>query len=348
MWMKGTPLHFIVNSRSHKNLISAEVVKQLGLPTTPHPQPYHTTSNGFARDELFVSANSAAYHTTSSPSRMRYNVTFPHCKSVMFCYTNHICGSVMLFMSLDPIVSLLLWGSSLQDTIGSSTIVPTKKCRIVISHTAKFILFTICSEEKVTAITTTSTQDASIQQKQINKIVEEHQDILTAPTRVPPYCPVKQSYNKSLLDLHAASSPTESSHTQADHAAISVEWIQPLQQQVHNNIQQAKQDNFFSKASNSPRFRFNKSFPVDLTQWRLLLLKGGRMIQAEISGHPPIPLAQNKDFHLGSFSTSFQVLNFQGRFEALNNVFWAMLCIGLSTLHVCYLRASRHDLLSYP
>jgi hypothetical protein len=40
MWVKGTPLHFIVDSGSQKNLISAEVVKRLALPTTPHPQPY--------------------------------------------------------------------------------------------------------------------------------------------------------------------------------------------------------------------------------------------------------------------------------------------------------------------
>ena len=39
MWVKGTPLHFIVDSGSQKNLISVEVVKQLGLTTTPHPQP---------------------------------------------------------------------------------------------------------------------------------------------------------------------------------------------------------------------------------------------------------------------------------------------------------------------
>jgi hypothetical protein len=41
MWVKGTPLHFIVDSRSQKNLISTEVIKQLGLSTTPHPQPYN-------------------------------------------------------------------------------------------------------------------------------------------------------------------------------------------------------------------------------------------------------------------------------------------------------------------
>ena len=35
-WVKGTPLHFIVESVIQKNLISVEVVKQLGLLTTPH------------------------------------------------------------------------------------------------------------------------------------------------------------------------------------------------------------------------------------------------------------------------------------------------------------------------
>jgi hypothetical protein len=40
MWVKGTPLHFIVDRGSQKNLISVEVVNRLALPTTPHPQPY--------------------------------------------------------------------------------------------------------------------------------------------------------------------------------------------------------------------------------------------------------------------------------------------------------------------
>jgi hypothetical protein len=40
MWVKGTPLHFIVDSGRQKNLISAEVIKRLALLKTPHPQPY--------------------------------------------------------------------------------------------------------------------------------------------------------------------------------------------------------------------------------------------------------------------------------------------------------------------
>jgi hypothetical protein len=108
MWVKGTPLHFIVDSRSQKNLISAEVVKQLGLSTTPHPQPYNIGWLRQGRD--LVSTNSVDCHTASNPSRMRYYVMFPHWMSVMFSWANHICGDAMLFMSLDPVVSLLLWG----------------------------------------------------------------------------------------------------------------------------------------------------------------------------------------------------------------------------------------------
>jgi len=41
MWVKGTPLHFIIDGGSQKNLISVKVIKWLKLPTTPHPKPYN-------------------------------------------------------------------------------------------------------------------------------------------------------------------------------------------------------------------------------------------------------------------------------------------------------------------
>jgi hypothetical protein len=40
MWINGTPLHFIVDRGSQKNLISTEVIKRLALPSMPHPQSY--------------------------------------------------------------------------------------------------------------------------------------------------------------------------------------------------------------------------------------------------------------------------------------------------------------------
>ena len=40
MWVKGSLLQLIIDSESQKNLISEEVVKQMRLPPTTHPQPY--------------------------------------------------------------------------------------------------------------------------------------------------------------------------------------------------------------------------------------------------------------------------------------------------------------------
>jgi hypothetical protein len=64
---------------------------------------------------------------------------------------------------------------------------------------------------------------------------------------VPPHFPVKQGYKKTLHTLHFAYSPIDSSHSQVDHVTILVERIQPLQQQVHDSLQQAKHDIFFNK-----------------------------------------------------------------------------------------------------
>jgi hypothetical protein len=38
--VKGTPLHFIIDSSRKKNLISVEFLQRLDLWTTSHPQPY--------------------------------------------------------------------------------------------------------------------------------------------------------------------------------------------------------------------------------------------------------------------------------------------------------------------
>jgi hypothetical protein len=40
MWVKGTPLHFIVDNDRQKNLISIGVIKRLNLTMMPNPHPY--------------------------------------------------------------------------------------------------------------------------------------------------------------------------------------------------------------------------------------------------------------------------------------------------------------------
>jgi hypothetical protein len=75
MWVKGAPLHFIVNSGSQKNLISVrghQAIEPVD-DTTPH---IPTPSGGSSKEEISASNNSVIFPMASSPSRMRYCVIF--------------------------------------------------------------------------------------------------------------------------------------------------------------------------------------------------------------------------------------------------------------------------------
>jgi hypothetical protein len=171
------------------------------------------------------------------------------------------------------------------------TIVPPKKCHKVVSHTAKFSFFTICSkgEQKDTTTTTASPPAPSIQQKQVDKVATKHKD---------PFC------------------------TPSSHVARLVE--QPQLQQVHDRLPQTKQRDVSNNTSSSPRCRSNKRFslsPRNSTQWRPLLLKEGGLIQVDIGGHPPF-LTGSKQFS-GNFGNLLFLagFNFRGHFEGLNEGF---------------------------
>jgi hypothetical protein len=106
IWVKGTPLHFIIDSGIQKNLISTKVMKRLAW------QQHHTHNptplEGSAKEAISVSANSVDCRTTSIPSKTRYCVMFLLSKFVMLFWANLIYGNVMLYMSLGLIVLLLL------------------------------------------------------------------------------------------------------------------------------------------------------------------------------------------------------------------------------------------------
>jgi hypothetical protein len=174
------------------------------------------------------------------------------------------------------------------------TTFPHKQWHKVVSHTTKFRFFTICSkgERKDTTTTTASAQTPSIQQKWVDRNTTKCKDF---------FC------------IHTS------------RVARLVKKVQPRQQQVRDSFQQTKQHDISNEASNSPRFKFNKRFPlssINSTQWRSLLPKEGGLTQVDIGGHPPIPRARKTIFHLGSCSTVFRVPNFWGHLEALNYVFW--------------------------
>ena len=58
----------------------------------------------------------------------------------------------------------------------------------------------------------------------------------------------------------------------------------------------------------------------------------------DIDGHPPFPTGSKQFFdNFGNllFLAVFRVLNFRSRFEALNDVFWGMLCLKIFILKFC-------------
>jgi hypothetical protein len=54
------------------------------------------------------------------------------------------------------------------------------------------------SKQKVTATSVTSTQSLSLQQKPVDRIVEDYKDIFSSPTGVPTHCQVKHPIDLTL------------------------------------------------------------------------------------------------------------------------------------------------------
>jgi hypothetical protein len=237
MWVKGTPLHFIIDSESQKNLISTEVVKQLGLSTTTHLQPYNIGWLRQGRDLLVSQQCRLSYDIQPFKDEVLCDVTpLDVCDFLMgqrYMWRRHV-----VYESRARSVIVTLGGHLYRVLEVVPTIVPPKKCRKVVSHTAKFSFFTICSEgeRKDIATTTASPPAPSIQHKQVDKVVENHKDSFCTPS----------SHVYQLVE-------------------------QPQLQQVHDRLPQTKQCDVSNNTSRSPRCRSNKHFslsPGNSTQWR--------------------------------------------------------------------------------
>ena len=142
MWVKGIPLRFIVDSGSQKNLISAEVIKQLGLSTTPHPQPY---SIGWLRQGRDL--------RVSQQCRLSYGIQ-PF-KDEVLCDVAplDVCDVLLgqpymwkhhaIYESRPHSVIFTLGGMLYKIPEVVPATVPPKNFQKVIFHTTKFNLFTI-------------------------------------------------------------------------------------------------------------------------------------------------------------------------------------------------------------
>jgi hypothetical protein len=148
MWVKGTPLHFIVDSGSQKSLISAEVIKQLALLTMPHPKPY---TIGWLRQGSDLHVNQQC--------RLSYDIkTFKDevlCDVVPLKFCNILLGQPYLWKRhvvyesrpCSIIFNLNKKSYRICEAVPPSSIslISAKKCRKVISRTRKFIFFVIRS-----------------------------------------------------------------------------------------------------------------------------------------------------------------------------------------------------------
>jgi hypothetical protein len=168
MWVKGTPLHFIVDSSSDKNLISVEVFKRLALPTNPHPQPY-TIGWLCQGSDLCV----------NQQCRLSYGIKpFKDevlCVVVPLKFCDVLLGQPYLWKhhvvyesrSHSVIIILNRKLYRIPEAVPPSVIslISTKQCRKVISQMGKFVFFVIRSKNKknITATSRVSTTDLSTQ-----------------------------------------------------------------------------------------------------------------------------------------------------------------------------------------
>jgi hypothetical protein len=149
----------------------------LGLSTTPHLQPYN-----------FGWLCQGRYLRVSQQCRLSYGIQ-PF-KDEVLCdvspldFFDVLLGQPYMWKfhvvyESRPCSVIISLGGHLYRILElvSTTVPPKKFCKIV-SHTAKFIFFTICSkgEQKDTVATTTSPQAPSIKKKQVEKVAAKCKD----------------------------------------------------------------------------------------------------------------------------------------------------------------------------
>ena len=177
MWVKGSLLQFIVDSGSQKNLISAKFMKQLGLPTTPHLQPYSFRWLHQGRD-LRV----------SQQCRLPYNINpFTYevlCDVAPLNVFDVLLGQPYLWKQhamyeSRPHGVIVTLGNKLYKILevalpNTTFLSSTKKCNKIISQTRKFIFFLVHSQSKGKIVATSMApgNGSSTQQKQVDTVMK--------------------------------------------------------------------------------------------------------------------------------------------------------------------------------
>ena len=176
-------------------------MKQLGLLTTTHPQPY-TIGWLHQRRDLRV----------SQQCRLPYNIK-PFTDEVLCDISPLEVCDVLLgqpylwkrhaMYESRPRAVIITLGNQLYriPEVAPPTaisLITAKQCSKLISKTGKFVFLMIRPQGKKKMVATTSRQGPSARQLQMDKVVEEYEDIFTSPVGVPLHCQVKHSIDLTL------------------------------------------------------------------------------------------------------------------------------------------------------
>eukprot|EP00253_Pinus_taeda_P036053 PITA_36053 len=196
MWVKGSLLQFIVDNGSQKNIILAEVVKQLGLLTSTHPQPYTIGWLHQGGDLRMSQQCRLPYNVKPFTDEMLCDIS-----PLEFC--DVLLGQPYLWKrhalyESRPHVVIITLGNNLyripEVALPSAiSLVIAKQCSKLISKTGKFVFLMIRPQGKKKTVATTFRQGPSARQLLMDKVVEEYKDIFTPPVRVPLHYQVKHS-----------------------------------------------------------------------------------------------------------------------------------------------------------
>jgi hypothetical protein len=203
MWIKGTPLHFIINSGSQKNLISAEVAKRLALPKMLHPKPY-TIGWLCQGSDLHVSQQFQLYYDINPFKDKVLSDVSPFEVFNVLLGKPYLWKCHVVYESRPHsfIITLNKKLYRIPKVVPPSVIflISAKQCRKVISQTKKFVFFVILSqsERKLTTTSRASMANISTQQNQVDKFVEQYSNIFSSPPRVPLHCQVKHPIDLTL------------------------------------------------------------------------------------------------------------------------------------------------------
>jgi hypothetical protein len=166
MWVKGTPLYFVVESGIQKNLISAEVVKRLNLAMMLHPRPYTIGWLSQGRDTHISHQCCLHYNIKPFKDEVLCDVSpLEVCDVILgqpYMWKRHV-----LYESRPRSVIITLGGQlyKVPKAVPTTTVslIFVKQCVRVVSQTKRFILFMVQSEgeRKVTATAKTSTRGLS-------------------------------------------------------------------------------------------------------------------------------------------------------------------------------------------